>query len=120
MKRTMIISLIATFVVACIAWLGLVWHQQATTPEKRLMVIQIPKWMAGSEHISYSIAIGKSQIKPYGTVWQIVEGGTWIQNFPVFDNKDLLKILRHRHDEGYWLRTGKRVSDSEIFSNTIP
>ena len=81
--------------VACSALLGL-WYWQANHAE-RLKSISVPQWIAGGGNVSYSIAVHKSQIKPYGTVWKMTVGDGWISNFPIYDDKDIERYLaRHK------------------------
>jgi len=80
---------------ACGALLGL-WYWQANHAE-RVMNISVPRWLAGDWNVSYSIAVGKSQIKPYGTVWKMTVGDGWTSLVPICDDKDLERYLaRHK------------------------
>ena len=95
MKRTTLTLLIAAVaVVACIA--GLTWHYRATA-ERPLTIIDIPTWMAGSQARRYSLAVGKSQIKPYGTLWETTVGAGYVSNFPHYTAAESAAYLkRHR------------------------
>lgn len=58
----------------------------------------MPHWIVGSSNVSYSVAIGKSQIKPYGTVWKRIDGDNWMSNFPIYDEKDVERYLARQKD----------------------
>lgn len=73
-----------------------VWHWQATYAEG-LVLIRIPQWIIGGGDTSYSIAVGKSQIKPYGTVWKKTIGEDCIWNYPIYTEEDLARYeKRHK------------------------
>jgi hypothetical protein len=47
------------------------WWYQATLA-KNLVSFDVPDWIIGNtnRNVSYSVAIHKSQIKPWGTLWK--------------------------------------------------
>ena len=51
--------------------LFLSWYWQARYA-RNLVSIDVPDWIMGNtnRNVSYSIAIHKSQIKPWGTLWK--------------------------------------------------
>lgn len=93
MKKKLL-TLLALAVVGSTCLLCL-WWWQANRADS-LKIINVPQWIAGGGNISYSIASGKSQIKPYGTVWKRTTGTNFISNFPVYDDKDLEAYLARR------------------------
>lgn len=70
-------------ILALIALLGLRWYWQAKYAE-HLIMFHVPDWIMRNSDpdVSYSVAIGKSQIHPYGTLWKATYYRNAITNFP--------------------------------------
>lgn len=79
-----------------IALLFCFWYWQANHAE-RVRIINVPQWMAGGSNVSYSVAIGKSQIKPYGTPWRKTVGDGWESNIPIYNEQDLERYLARQN-----------------------
>lgn len=58
------------------------WIYQATIPDS-VVIYKIPHWIAGGTNTSYSLVIGKSQLKPFGTIWRETDGPNYISMFPI-------------------------------------
>lgn len=89
MKKKLLLSTIPPL-IGCLL-ISILWWWRATQAET-VMVIHVPKWIAGGGNTSYMVVIGKSQIKPYGTIWRTTEGSNWISRFPLYNDKDLEKF----------------------------
>lgn len=85
------VRVIFVLAVAFMALLG-AWHWQSNYAEN-VKSIPVPKWLAGGENLRYSIAIGKSQIKPYGTIWKSTSGPGWHSMVPIYNDRDVEKYL---------------------------
>ena len=91
MKRPILMLVILLlFNAAFIA--GWIWREQATS-DGPLKIIHIPRWIAGNKTVSYSVAIGASQIKPYGTVWKLTEGDGSLSDIPIYTKEDLARYM---------------------------
>lgn len=78
MKRIRVIWTVALVV----AWVVLpLWYWQARYAEA-LFTVDVPRFIAGCVHVRYSIAIGKSQVHPFWTVWTTTHGQEAIGSFP--------------------------------------
>lgn len=60
---------IAASAFCVVVAVGCYWHWLATYSKAGLS-INIPKFIAGSDSVAYSIYINKTQLRPYGTVWK--------------------------------------------------
>jgi hypothetical protein len=58
------------------------WGWQAGVSDS-LMAIEVPRWIAGSATVSYSVSIHKTQIRPWGTIWRTTYGPWSMTSVPV-------------------------------------
>lgn len=72
-------SAIAATVLVCVA---AVWYYRTASIPGKIAVFEIPTWIAGASNITYSIAIGESQIHPYGTIWKCTVYPSGLINAP--------------------------------------
>lgn len=97
MKKTLVVLYAFALVASIVLY---AWYWQANHA-KNLLMIPIPRWVAGSSNVSYQIIIGKSQIKNYGTLWKRTEGVTaqgyvYELNMPEYTAEDERRYLK-RH-----------------------
>ena len=96
-KRRFIAGAVGSLVIGLVG----AWYWQAHYAS-RLLSIPVPRWVAGSTNVSYSVAVHRSQLRPWATVWKATLVANREEHFPVWpDPVEVLQGLHGTDSERY-------------------